>query len=86
MTSYCLKLTPHYSGLISAQFPDIPGLVVLGRDHQEAKDAAREALAARLAQRQAEGIGMPEPRARGLVMITLAEPAAPAARAEASRP
>lgn len=70
MFSYCVRIAPHYTGLISAHFPDFPGLVVLGRDHDEARDLALAALEQELERliRQEEAI--PRPRARGPTTIS----------------
>jgi predicted RNase H-like HicB family nuclease len=70
MFSYCVRIAPHYTGQISVHFPDFPGLVVLGRDHDEARDLALAALEQELERliRQEEAI--PRPRARGPMTIS----------------
>jgi len=70
MVSYCVKIAPHYSGMISAHFPDFPGLVVLGRDHDEARDLALAALEDELERRIGEDGSIPTPTARGRLSIS----------------
>ena len=70
MISYCVKIAPHYTGLISAHFPDFPGLVVLGRDHDEARDLALAALEQELERLISQDGAFPEPRARGRLTIS----------------
>ena len=69
MVSYCVKIAPHYSGLICAHFPDFPDLVVLGRDHEEAEDLARSALEQELERLIHHGIRIPRPVATGRLKI-----------------
>jgi hypothetical protein len=70
MVSYCVKIAPHYSGMISAHFPDFPGLVVLGRDHDEATDLALAALEQELERLIGTDGTIPLPRARGRLTIS----------------
>ena len=70
MVSYCVKIAPHYSGMISAHFPDFPGLVVLGRDHDEARDLALAALEDELERRIGEDGSIPAPTATGRLSIS----------------
>ena len=70
MISYCVKIAPHYTGLISAHFPDFPGLVVLGRDHDEATDLALAALELELERLIGEDAAIPRPKARGRLTIS----------------
>ena len=73
MLSYCLKIAPHYSGMMCAHFPDFPGTVVLGRDHQEATDLALAALEFEL-ERQIEQNGkLPTPRFEGRLWVSTAK-------------
>lgn len=48
MVSYPMKIRPHYSGMLSGHFPDLPGIVVVGRDHEELGRLALDALEAEL--------------------------------------
>jgi predicted RNase H-like HicB family nuclease len=70
MYCYCVRIAPHYTGLISAHFPDFPGLVVLGRDHDEAKDLALAALELELDRLISQDKAIPRPRARGPMTIS----------------
>jgi len=72
--SYCLRIAPHYSGLISAHFPDFPGLVVLGRDHEEAKDLALAALEQELERLISQDELIPKPRTKGRLTISTRRP------------
>jgi predicted RNase H-like HicB family nuclease len=67
--AYCVKIAPHYSGLISAHVPDFPGLVVLGRDHDEAKELARAALELEIDRLISDEAEIPRPKAVGRLMI-----------------
>jgi len=70
MLTYCVKIAPHYSGLICAHLPDFPGLVVLGRDHDEAKDLALAALEQELERLVNADESFPRPKARGRLTIS----------------
>lgn len=70
MVSYCVKIAPHYSGLMCAHFPDFPGLVVLGRDQDEARELALTALEQELERRISEDGTIPRPAARGKLTIS----------------
>ena len=70
MLTYCVKIAPHYSGMISAHLPDFPGLVVLGRDHDEAKDLALAALEQELERLAREERNFPRPMARGRLTVS----------------
>lgn len=69
MVKYCLKIAPHYSGLISGHFPDLPGVVVLSADHEELAILARAALEEELDRHMAASGRIPAPRARGRITI-----------------
>ena len=70
MISYCLKVAPHYSGQLSGHFPDFPGLVVLGRDHEEVAGLALQALEEELEHQLAENGRIPEPQTRGRLIVS----------------
>lgn len=70
MISYCLNVAPHYSGQLSAHFPDLPGLVVMGRDHEEVTGLALQALEAELARQLAKNGRIPKPRTRGRLIVS----------------
>ena len=70
MLTYCVKIAPHYSGMISAHLPDFPGLVVLGRDHDEARKLALAALELELERLLKEERTIPAPKARGRLTVT----------------
>ena len=70
MLTYCVKIAPHYSGLISAHLPDFPGLVVLGRDHDEAKKLALAALEQELERLVSAEETIPRPTARGRITVS----------------
>ena len=73
MPSYCLKIAAHYSGLVSAHFPDFPGVVVMGRDHEEARDLARAALEEELKRLISQDGAIPMPRAQGRMTVSTAK-------------
>ena len=70
MSSYAVRLTTRYDGLVVATFPDLPGVSALGRDDEEARDEARRALADALADYVRDGIEPPSAAAPGLVRIS----------------
>ena len=70
MSSYAVRLTTRYDGMVVATFPDLPGVSALGRDDEEARDEARRVLAAALADYADEGVEPPPPAAPGLVRIS----------------
>ena len=70
MPTYALKLAERYDGMVMATFPDIPEAMALGRDDEEARDQARDALESVLADYAAEGRTFPELRAGGPVTVT----------------
>lgn len=72
MFAYCLKIAPHYSGLICGHFPDFPGVVVLGRDHEEVEYLAVEALETELERQLNQNGRIPKPRTRGALSISTA--------------
>ena len=69
MPAYCLKIASHYSGLMSAHFPDFPGLVVMGRDHEEVADLAVQALEAELERQLKQNGRIPRPRIQGPLSV-----------------
>jgi antitoxin HicB len=70
MLTYALKLAERYDGMVMATFPDIPEAMALGRDLEEARAQARDALETTLADYAAEGRAFPEPRARGPITVS----------------
>ena len=70
MVAYCLKIAPHYSGLICGSFPDLPGLIVIGRDHKEVTDLAVAALEAELEQLMKRDGCLPRPQIKGRLTIS----------------
>ncbi len=70
MVSYAVRLATRYDGLVIATFPDLPGVTALGRDDEEAREAARRALEAELAGYEARGLAPPEPSTRTGTMIS----------------
>ena len=70
MSSYAVRLTTRYDGMVVATFPDLPGVSALGRDDEEARDEARRALADALADYARDGIEPPAAAAPGLVRIS----------------
>ena len=72
MISYCLTISHHYSGQMCAHFPDFPGMVVLGRDHEEVTGLALEALEAELQRRLELDGNIPQPREQGVFSVSTA--------------
>lgn len=72
MVAYCLKIAPHYSGLVCGHFPDIPGLMVMGRDLDEVEELAVAALEAELESQLERNGRIPKPRTRGRLRIATA--------------
>jgi predicted RNase H-like HicB family nuclease len=70
MVCYAVRLATRYDGLVIATFPDLPGVTALGRDDDEARDEARRALEAELANYEARGVSPPEPATRGGTMVS----------------
>ena len=70
MVSYAVRLATRYDGLVIATFPDQPGVTALGRDDEEARDEARRALEAELANYEARGMEPPAPSTRGATMVS----------------
>lgn len=70
MVSYAVRLVTRYDGLVIATFPDLPGVTALGRDDEEARDEARQALADALAGYEAEGQAPPPPTTRNGHMVS----------------
>ncbi|HZH07149.1 MAG TPA: hypothetical protein VEY69_10770 [Lautropia sp.] len=70
MLTYALKLATNYHGMVMATFPDVPEVMALGRDHDEALEEARAALEAALARYQEEGRPFPEARAGGSLKVS----------------
>ena len=70
MLTYSLRLTTNYNGMVMATFPDVPEAMVLGRDHEEALEQAKDALEAALERYAAEGRDLPEPRAGGALKVS----------------
>ena len=69
MNSYCLKLERHYSGLMAAHFPDFPDVIVLGRDHAEARELAVEALKSELQSQLRDTGKLPMPKEQGRLYV-----------------
>lgn len=65
MAGYAVRLATRYDGLVIASFPDLPGVIALGRDDEEALAEARRALEEALLSFGADGAERPEPRAQG---------------------
>ena len=65
MAAYAVELMTRYDGLVIATFPDLPGLSALGRDDEEAIGEAKRALD----EHTRSGEALPEPAARGHVML-----------------
>ena len=61
MSSYAVRLTTRYDGMVVATFPDLPGISALGRDDEEALDEAKRALD----EHARSGELLPEPVAAG---------------------
>lgn len=81
MSSYAVRLTTRYDGMVVATFPDLPGVIALGRDDEEAHDEARRALADAIAEFARDGVEPPAPSTPGLARISVeltARPAIPA--------
>lgn len=72
MRTYCLEIAPHYSGFLCGHFPDFPGLMVIGRDHDEVADLAVAALEAELEQLIKKNGRLPRPRTTGALSISTA--------------
>ncbi len=78
MLTYSLKLASNYNGMVMATFPDVPEVMALGRDHEEALEQAKHALEAALERYAAEGRDFPSPRATGNLRVTTEKFAVPA--------
>jgi predicted RNase H-like HicB family nuclease len=70
MRSYCLKIASHYSGQVCGHFPDLPGLVIMGRDPEEVAVLAEQALEAELERLLRKTGQVPRARASGPVTIS----------------
>jgi predicted RNase H-like HicB family nuclease len=70
MLTYALRLADRYDGMVMATCPDVPEVLALGRDSEEARDEAVRALEAALEGYQAEGREFPPPRACGTCSVT----------------
>ncbi|HEV2746731.1 MAG TPA: type II toxin-antitoxin system HicB family antitoxin [Allosphingosinicella sp.] len=70
MLTYALRLADRYDGMVMATCPDVPEVLALGRDSEEARDEAVRALEAALETYAAEGRQFPLPRATGKISIT----------------
>jgi predicted RNase H-like HicB family nuclease len=69
MITYAVKLADRYDGMIIATFPDVPEVMAMGRDYDEACEEAQCALEAALERYAAEGRPFPEAVATGKLTI-----------------
>ena len=74
MTTYALRLTSRYDGMVVATFPDVPEAVGYGRDDEEAREEAVRALDRVIEAARRSGEALPVPRASGSQWATVAEP------------
>lgn len=72
MLTYALTLADRYDGMVLATCPDVPEVVAIGRDFEEAREQALCALEATLETYQSEGRDFPLPRATSPASITTA--------------
>lgn len=70
MLRYALQLSGRYDGMVMATIPDVPEVVAIGRDDDEAFEQARGALEAALETYEAEGRPFPEPRTTGNLQVS----------------
>jgi len=78
MLAFVLKLCRRSDGLILATFPDVPGAVAWGHDDSEAFCNAAMALKRALGRYVEAGFEIPRPRAKGVLLVEVEEPATPA--------
>ncbi len=69
MIRYCLKISSHYSGLVSGYFPDVPSASALASDQEELRLLARAALEEELDRCLKERGYIPAPQARGRITV-----------------
>jgi predicted RNase H-like HicB family nuclease len=74
MTTYALRLTSRYDGMVVGTFPDVPEAIGYGRDDEEAREEAVRALERVLEAARLSGEALPVPRATGSQWVTAAEP------------
>jgi len=72
MTTYALRLTSRYDGLVVATFPDVPEAIGYGRDDEEAREEGLRALERVLEAARRAGEALPVPRASGSQWVTTA--------------
>ncbi len=70
MLTYALKLADRYDGMIIATFPDVPEVMAMGRDYEEACEEAQSALEAALSRYATEGRPFPEASSTGRLTIS----------------
>jgi predicted RNase H-like HicB family nuclease len=70
MLTYALHVTDRYDGMVMATCPDVPEVVAVGRDDEEACEGALRALEVALEGYEAEGRDIPEPRAVSRVSVS----------------
>lgn len=69
MTKHTVLLARSYDGLVIATQPDLPDVVALGRDSEEALEEVSKSLAATLHRRSADGEAPPPPKAQGTLSV-----------------
>jgi predicted RNase H-like HicB family nuclease len=74
MLTYALKLADRYDGMIIATFPDVPEVMAMGRDYDEACEQAQSALEAALERYAAEGRPFPEAKCSGSLTVSTSRP------------
>ena len=70
MLTYSLKLADRYDGMVIATFPDVPEVMAMGRDYDEACEQAKCALEAELDRYVAEGRSFPASNTIGRLTVT----------------
>jgi predicted RNase H-like HicB family nuclease len=70
MLTYALKLADRYDGMVIATFPDVPEVMAMGRDYDEACEQAKCGLEAALERYAAEGRSFPPSSTAGRLTVT----------------
>ena len=69
--TYPIKLEPDDNGTLLITCPALPEVTTFGEDDAEAIEHARDAIEEAIAARMADGRGVPEPKGKRTVLVTL---------------